>query len=363
MKKAIMTSAAMMSVAALVLTGCGKAPEDTQKTAAGDGKDFKACLVSDAGGWDDESFNESAYKGLQAAKEDLEIQTATAESQAASDFGPNVDNMVQQNCNLTMGVGFLLEDAIEKAAQNNPDMHFGLIDSTFADSEGKAVELDNAKPILFNTAEAAYLAGYLAADASKTKTVATFGGIKIPSVTVFMDGFADGVQKYNEEHQEDVKLLGWNKETQEGAFSGDFENQAQGQKLTEQLISQKADIIMPVAGPVGLGAAAAAKEAGDTKIIWVDTDGYESTDYGDIILTSVTKEIAKAVEDTIGQAVNDSFTADPYVGTLKNGGVGLAPFHDFDDEIPEETKEELEQLKDQIIEGDITVESPNSPKV
>src|SRR5690606_5219236 len=118
------------------------------------------------------------------------------------------------------------------------------------------VELPNAKPILFNTAEAAFLAGYLAAGMTETGTVATFGGIQIPSVAIFMDGFSDGINKYNEDNPDaNVQLLGWDKEAQNGSFSGDFENQSQGQTLTEQFIAQGADIIMPVAGPVGLGAA------------------------------------------------------------------------------------------------------------
>src|SRR5699024_3016457 len=209
--------------------------------------------------------------------------------------------------------------------------------------------------------EAAYLAGYVAAATTDSGKVGTFGGIQIPSVTIFMDGFADGVDKFNEDNDEDVKLLGWNKDKQDGSFSGDFENQGQGQELTKQLISQGADVIMPVAGPVGLGAAAAAKEAEDVKLVWVDSDGYESTEYGDIILTSVVKQIANAVEDTVEEGMNDEFTSEPYVGTLENEGVGLAPYHDFDDEVPDEVKDKVDELKQQIIDGSLTVESESTP--
>ena len=262
---------------------------------------------------------------------------------------------------MTMGVGFLLEDSIQQAAEANPDMHFGLIDSTFSDADGNTIELENGKPIIFNTAEASFLAGYLAAGMSETGTVATFGGIQIPSVTIFMDGFADGVDEYNSDNDEDVSLLGWDKESQEGSFSGDFDNQSQGQALTEQFMSQDADIIMPVAGPVGLGAASAAQDEEGTKIIWVDSDGYESTDYGDIILTSVMKEISNAVKDTIAEDVDGNFSAEPYVGTLENEGVGLAPYHDFEGEVPEELDTKIQELREQIIAGELTVESPSSP--
>ncbi|HLS33656.1 MAG TPA: BMP family ABC transporter substrate-binding protein, partial [Brevibacterium sp.] len=174
-------------------------------------------------------------------------------------------------------------------------------------------------------------------------------------------GFADGVDEYNSDNDEDVTLLGWDKEAQEGSFSGDFENQSQGQALTEQFMSQSADIIMPVAGPVGLGAASAAQGEEGTKIIWVDSDGYESTDYGDIILTSVTKEISNAVRDTIEQDLNGNFSAEPYVGTLENEGVGLAPYHDFEGEVPEELDAKVQELREEIIAGEVTVESPSSP--
>ncbi len=362
-RKHLAPAAAILATGALVLSACGEAPEDS---AAGDGggdnSDYKACIVSDQGGWDDKSFNESAKAGLDMAVEELGIDHATAESSADADFGPNVDNMVSQGCNITLGVGFLLEGAIHDAAEANTDLHFGLVDATFTDDDSNTVELDNGKPIIFNTAEAAYLAGYLAAGMSESGTVATFGGIQIPSVTIFMDGFVDGVAKYNEDNgDEEVKVLGWDKEAQSGSFSGDFENQSQGQALTEQFISQDADIIMPVAGPVGLGAASAASADGDTSIVWVDQDGYESTEYGDIILTTVQKEIATAVKDTIAQDVEGNFSSEPYVGTLENGGVDLAPYHDFEDEVPEELDAKVQELKEQIISGDIVVESPSTP--
>ncbi|MCK6209999.1 BMP family ABC transporter substrate-binding protein [Georgenia sp. EYE_87] len=369
-KKSIYATA-LAATAALALAACGAAPEDEPagnanggdgtSAAGGDNADFLACVVSDQGGWDDQSFNQSAYEGLQAAVEELGIEQADAESQADSDYGPNVDSMVQQGCDLTIGVGFLLEDPIQQAAEANPDTNFALIDSAFSGPDFAPVELENAKPILFNTAEASYLAGYVAAGTTKTGTVATFGGLQIPSVSIFMDGFADGVAKYNEDNGADVQLLGWDKEAQNGSFTGDFENQANGQTLTEQFIAQGADIVMPVAGPVGLGAAAAAQAAGDVMIVGVDSDWYESTEYGAIVLTSVVKQIGQAVQDTITESVEGEFTNEPYVGTLENEGVGLAPFHDFDAEVPQEVKDAVAQLQEQIISGEITVETPNAP--
>lgn len=364
--------AAASAAAVMVLAACGEAPSDDTETAdndnstasaaAGgeDNSDFKACMVSDQGGFDDQSFNQAAYSGLVSAEEELGIETAEAESNSDAEFGPNIDAMVQQDCDFVIGAGFLLEQAIEDAANANPDTNFGLVDSGFSDADFNPIELDNGKPILFNTAEAAFLAGYLAAGMTETDKVATFGGLPIPSVQIFMDGFSDGIDKYNEDNGTAVELLGWDKEAQNGSFANSFEDQTQGASLGEQFISQGADIIMPVAGPVGLGTASVA-EGTDTKLIWVDSDGYETTEYGDIILTSVLKHMGPAVHGAIEETVAGSFSNEPYVGTLENGGVSLAEFHDFESEVAQELKDKLAEYEEQIISGDLVIESPNSP--
>lgn len=369
MNKKIFTGV-MAATAALALAACGSAPDDNATTASGEATstggatesvDFLACMVSDAGGFDDQSFNQAAAAGLNRAVEEIGVQEARAQSSSNEDYGPNVDTMVQQGCNLVFGVGFLLEDAIQAAAEANPDVDFALLDSAFTAPDFSPVTLENGKPILFNTAEASYLAGYLAAGMTETGKVATFGGMQIPSVAIFMDGFADGVAKYNEDNGTTVQLLGWDKAAQNGSFTGDFDNQSNGQVFTEQFIAQGADIVMPVAGPVGLGAAAAAEAAGNVKIIWVDSDGFVTTSYGPIILTSVMKFMEGAVFNTIDEAAQGNFSSDPYVGTLENEGVGIAPFHDFDSAVPQELKDAIDGLRTEIIAGDIVVESPNAP--
>ncbi len=354
------TFAAIATASLLALGACSSANTDN---ADSDKKtDFKACLVSDAGGWDDKSFNESAYDGLMKVKKDLSVKTGTAESSSDADFQPNVDAMVADGCQLTIGVGFSLAGAIQKAADANSDLSFGLVDSIFTDKDFKPVEVKNARPLVFNTAEAAYLAGYVAAGMTKTGKVATFGGKQIPSVSIFMDGFADGVAAYNKAHNTKVEVLGWDKASQKGAFVNSFDDQALGKSQAKQFIDQGADIIMPVAGPVGLGAAAAAKEDGKTLIVGVDTDWYVANpDYKSIILTSVKKEIAAAIVDTVTSSVKGKFSNKSYVGTLENGGVSIAPFHDFDSKVSDDLKSEVTKLTEQIKSGELKVESPNAP--
>ncbi|PMC76483.1 MULTISPECIES: BMP family protein [unclassified Brachybacterium] len=371
--KSITRGLALVGAGLLTLAACGTPPEEGGSAgggggsdAGGAGSDYKACMVSDAGGWDDKSFNESSYNGLMSAKEKLKIDSQTAESTTNSDFAPNINNMVNEGCDLVITVGFLLATDTGNAATANTDVDFAIVDSTAQDADGNPIELDNVKPLEFDTAQAAFLAGYLAAGMTETGTVATYGGVNIPTVTIFMDGYVDGVKHYNEVHDEDVKVLGWNKETKDGSFAGTFEDVSKGKALSDEFYSQGADIIMPVAGPVGSGTLASAKEGDGRYVIWVDADGYETNSSDEeaqkLIITSVMKEMAVGVEDVITSGVEGNYSAEPYVGTLENGGVGLAPYHEFEDDVPAELAQEVEDLKQQIIDGEVTVESDASPQ-
>ena len=356
---------AVSAVAALALAACGEAPDENADAGSASGSaaaaDFLACMVTDQGGIDDRSFNASAWAGLQAAEASDGITAQYVTSKSESDYTPNVNSLVAEDCGIIVTVGFSLGDATKTAANENPDETFTIVDEN-PTNDGEAI--DNVKPLLFNTAEAAYLGGYLAAGMTESGTVATFGGAKLPSVTVFMDGFADGVDKYNEDNGADVELLGWDKEKQDGSFAGNFDAPTDGQNLAKNLIQQGADIIMPVAGKTGLGAAAAAQDSdGKVSIVWVDVDGYESaSQYKEVFLTTVEKSIADAVAATTVDTVNGNFDNTPFIGTLANDGVGLAPYHDFESKVPADLTAQVEDLKQQIIDGSITVESSNSPQ-
>nr|WP_250648992.1 MULTISPECIES: BMP family ABC transporter substrate-binding protein [unclassified Actinomyces] len=347
--------------AALGLAACGSAPTDSTTTQTAG---FKACMVSDEGGFDDQSFNQSGMEGLQRAKDELGVDIVGVESSSDADFQPNIDSLIQQNCNLIIGVGFVIAPALTEAAQANPDVQFAIIDSSFQSADGQTVELENGKPLSFNTAEASYLAGYVAAGTTKTGTVATYGGVAIPTVQIFMEGFAQGVAKYNADHGTNVQVLGWDPANPDaGSFTGDFTDTAKGQQLTQQFLSQGADIILPVAGPVGQGTLAALQDSGSTTsaAIWVDADGYNTTEFGSYMLTSVIKEIGNAVYDTVEQSANGKFTNEPYVGTLENGGVSIADFHDWDANVSADLKKEVEEIKQQIIDGTLDVSTAYDP--
>ena len=352
--------AAVGTVAAIALAGCSSAPDDSAdgSPAATGSSDFLACMVSDAGGIDDRSFNANAYKGVQDAAAEFGIQEKFLESKSQTYYAPNINSLVNDDCGIIITVGFLMEDATKAGAKANPEERFAIVDAA------SDPDLDNMKGLLFNSAQSSFLAGYLAAGMSESGKVATFGGLAIPSVTSFMDGYWEGVQYYNQENGANVEVLGWDQnKPAAGSFAGGFEDQAKGQQLAKNFIQQGADIIFPVAGPVGLGAAKEAQTTGKAAVIWVDSDGYESApQYKDVFLTSVLKKIDVAVKDTIGTAVNDEFTSEEYIGTLENDGTGLAPFHDFEDQVPAELKAQLDEIKQGIIDGSIEVTSPNQPQ-
>lgn len=349
---------------AVLLAGCASAPESGSDSTDAAAPDFLPCIVSDFGGFDDHSFNESSFNGITAASEELGVEFKEAESKSEDQYESNVSSMVDQGCDFILTVGFALANATRDAATASPDTQFALIDSALSNDDFSPLTLDNVKPVLYDTAQAAYLAGYLAAGTSKTGTVATYGGLPFPSVTIFMDGFVDGVAKYNEVKGTDVKVLGWDKAKQDGTMAGSFDDINQGKTLTQGFIDQGADIILPVAGPLFQGSAQAIQDSGkDVAIIGVDSDLFlTAPEFGAMYLTSVMKQMEDATQTIIVDAANGDFSSEPYVGTLENEGVLLAPLHDWESKVDAALIAEVDQLKADIIDGTITVESPSTPQ-
>jgi len=350
---------AISAVSALALAACSSAPADETTTTSSANEttpaqsiDYKACMVSDAGGFDDGSFNQSGFEGLQQAAADLGIDVATAESTTDSDFAPNIEAMIAADCDLIVTVGFALSAATVEAGLANPDVDFAIVDDWADNDFDGTTDAPNVKPLTFETDEAAYLAGYASAAATATGSIATFGGVAYPSVTIFMDGFLAGANAYNTDNGTTVSVLGW--DGTDGAFTGDFDDLSKGQTTAQGFMDQGADIILPVAGPVGGGAAAAAQKAGNTWIVGVDADWTVTyPEYSDIIFTSIMKNIGNAVYDTIVEGSSEAgLTYTPYVGTLENGGVGLAPF--ADGTVSAELQTKLDELSAGIMAGTIT---------
>lgn len=341
-----------LSIAA-ILAGCSPAPSTSSSQSA---SAYLPCIVSDTAGFNDHSFNQLGLQGVQEAATKLGTTYKKVESKSPSDYVPNVNELVSQKCNIIVASGFNLVAAVQSAATANTKTDFAMIDDN-------SIKLPNVKPVVYNTNESAFLGGYAAAAFSKTGVVATYGGQELPSVTIYMDGFWDGVQYYNKQNSANVKVLGWDEPSQKGTFVGNFTDQNASKTIATNLISQGADVIVPVAGSLYQGAGAAIRSTGaaavlegvDADIFLTDTNGYQ-----DLVLTSILKNIQPTVATVVEQAASAStFDNAPYVGTLKNGGVGLAPFHDFESKIPSTLTADLKTIEAGIIDGTIPVASPS----
>jgi basic membrane protein A len=311
-------------------------------------------MVTDTGGINDKSFNQSSYAGvLAAAAADANITPKYLQSTSTSDYASNITAFLGQKCGIIVTVGFLMGGATQVAAKASPDSKFAIVDFP-----QYSPPLKNVDALTFNTVQDAFLGGYLAAGMSKTGKVATFGGQKLSTVTIYMDGFYDGVQYYNTQHHAHVTVLGWNEASQNGEFTNSFTDLTAGQRITNTFITEGADIIFPVAGGVGLGAAKAVQTAdqagGHVNMMWVDTDGCVSAaQYCQYFITSIDKGITTAVKDSVLSAAHGTFAGGSYVGTLANGGAALAPYHDFAGKVSPALQAELAQIKTGIENGTI----------
>lgn len=350
----------------LVAVGCAQAPLEPSAgptpggtVLGGPPADFLACQVTASGGVDDRSFNQSAFAGLERAESELGITVEVRESRSESDYEAHITAFVEQGCDIIVTVGSLMGPATAEAARANPQQAFAIVDGDLPSGDGEDVTYDNVRELTFATDRAAFLAGYLAAGMTKTRKVATFGGPKIPTVTSFMDGFHAGVQHHNSEKDTDVEVLGWDPaDPGSGLFTGDFDGTDRARRVAETLLANGADIIMPVVGPGGLGAAAAVEESGEeSSAIWIVTDGCESAvQFCEVFLTSVMKNVDEAVFEAVKAKFDGRFEGGLHRGTLDNDGVGLAPLHEFDAEVPQELKDELDRIERGIIDGSIAVE-------
>ena len=355
--KAIVKAGAALSILAVVLAGCAK---PASKSAATKAK-FLGCMVTDTGGIDDKSFNQSSWEGMQAALKADPSKIAKVEylpSTAASDYAKNISTFIARKCGVIVTVGFSMNTATEAAAKANPKQKFAIVDCSYASACLPKPQKGNIDQLVFNTVQDAYLGGYLAAGMTKTGKVATYGGMKFGTVTIYEDGFWDGVQQYNKVHHTHVQVLGWSEPKQNGTFAGSFTNLSAGQTIANTFIHEGADIIFPVAGAVGLGTAQAVKAANSSgknvNMFWVDTDGcISAAAYCKYFITSVEKGIVAAVKTAVTDAANGK-SGGTYIGTLANGGAVLAPFHPpWNTKVPAKLQSELNQLKSQIESGKI----------
>ncbi|NND02919.1 MAG: BMP family ABC transporter substrate-binding protein [Acidimicrobiia bacterium] len=345
-RKSLIVLVALATLVAMI----GVAP-----AGANHGANGKICIVNDIGGVN--PFNASAAAGAAEAEKKLHVDVDILDADTPADITANIDQFVSDgDCDLIFGVAFIVAVAMEPFVIANPDQAFVVLDFTTGGI------YPNVAEVVFEVDEAAFLAGYIAAGVSETGKVGVFGGLPIPPVTAFMDGYALGVEWYNSVYGADVEVLGWDPDLQSGLFSFTFTDPAAGQAIASALYDQGADSVFPVAGPTGFGvideASLRTANGEEVRVVGVDTDW--SADFGDpdrVILTSVIKDLGPAVFNQAAAWVDGTWTGGVVHEGLAEESADIARFRKLNRVVPGFLKNDLKELRSGIIDGSI----PTSP--
>jgi len=345
-----------MVLALVAVAGCGGSGggggQGDGGGGGGGGAEVRPALVLDIGGLGDQSFNDSAFAGLQRAKKDLDVQTETLESNAATDYVNNLTQLADSGYNPVFAVGFLMTDAVNEIAPQYPDTDFAIVDSV--------VEPKNAASLVFREHEGSYLAGVVAGLMTQEKTdytnpddkvVGFLGGQESDLIGKFEAGYEAGVKSVCPDCEVLVQYAGSTPEA--------FNDPAKGKEISLQQINEGADIIYHASGGTGAGLFDAAKDKG---IFAIGVDSDQAKLIPDApILTSVLKRVDNAVYQAIQDANDGKFPGGEIIDLgLKENGLSLAPFGRFDGDVPQEVKDEVDKAQQGIISGDIKV--PEKPQ-
>ena len=294
---AVGLTAIMMSS---LLVGCSSKTESNEDV-------YKIGMISDTGGVNDESFNQSTWEGLQQAQEKYgkdKVQVKYVESSQEADYTPNIETFVEEDLALIIGVGYKMAGAIEEASKNYPDVQFAIIDHSYEKQP------ENVTSLIYEDNTAAYLAGLVAAKKTETNKVAFIGGIKSATLDKFEYGFRAGVKAANPKCELTVRYL------------NSFSDSALAKSVANQMHKDGVDVIYTAAGAAGTGAIEAAKE-NNKMAIGVDVD--QSPLAPDNIISSTMKNVNVSIVNLVGEILEDNYQGGQViVNTLASGGVGLS---------------------------------------
>ncbi len=344
--------AAVLGLSVAGLAGCAQSPDGG---TSADLSDIKACLVSGADGYSS-AGGTLASQGLDRAASELGVQTGRAEAHAASDYATGIQAMVSAGCGYVIGISPDQSDALAAAARANPDVHFALVGAT------KDVAEDNLKLVKYQSPQAGFLAGYLAAASSQSGTVGTFGATNTPAVTLYMDGFSQGVNYFNQQKPAQVKVVGWTAGSQSGAFVGGADatgDTAGAAAQANALIAQGADVVMPVAGAANSGAAQAAGEHPGVRVIGTGDDLCTADSQTCSVTLATAGTAVDAMVFELVKQLGEGFTSDTLVATLDNQGVALMSVGK-DASVSQDVSDQLEQVRQAVAAGTVKVTSPST---
>lgn len=326
-----MVAIIMIFMVTIGMIGCSSSKDKQEK------KDFSVGIVLGEGGANDQSFNQSSIEGLEKAKKELGIQGRFLESNQDADYVPNIEIFIDDEVDLIIGVGYTTASAMLDAAKLYPDRNFVMIDTNY-EEEGQEIP-DNMLCVTFDEKEAAYLVGLIASKMSETNKVGFIGGMKIPNITRFEEGFAAGVEAGGK----GTKLL--------SQYANNFDDASLGKSIANQMYTNDVDVIFSAAGNVGTGAIEVAKEK-NKYAIGVDMD--QNNLAPDNVISSAMKRVDIGVFDIIEKAKKGEFKGGTaMVYGLKEDAVGIAPTTSKN--VPKEILDFVEEQGNKLINGEIKV--------
>jgi basic membrane protein A and related proteins len=324
MKKQSLLYLVFVLLLTTVISGCGIKEEDPLKN-----KTKIGIMLSDVG-LGDQSFSDAAFQGLMKARDELGIVFDYRELQDTKTYEQGFEELVKEKNDIIIGLGFMVQEDLEKVARKYPEQKFLLIDAVS--------DLDNITSITFKEDEGSYLAGVIAAMTTKTKTVGFVGGDNVPLIQKFAKGFEEGVKSVDP----NIKIL--------TKYAGDFGDEQLGASIAKEMIANKSDVLYAAAGLTGAGVL---KEAERNKVyaIGVDSDQYFLAEKA--VITSMMKNIDVALFETIKDYMkNKELPTQPIELGLKENGVGLAPIRVIP--FTSEDEQEFEKAKEKLANGEIS---------
>jgi basic membrane protein A len=329
-RKLSVLSLVLILVLSLTLTAC---------TGGGKSSALKVAMVTDEGGVNDQSFNQSAWEGLQQAEKDLGVKVSYQESKQDADYAPNFETLLDASNNMIWGVGYKLADATLAAAKANPEIKYGIVDFDYGDETP-----DNVVGVVFKAEQPSFLVGYIAAKMTETNKLGFVGGIPGDVIWGFDYGYQAGVQYAAKELGKEITVL--------SQYADSFSDAAKGKSIASNMYQQGMDIVFHAAGGVGDGVIEAAKEQ-DKKVIGVDRDqNYLAPDH---VITSAMKRVDVGIYNVVKDLKDGKFAGGTTVkyGLEDNGAVDIAPTSNK--HVPQEILDRVEELKKDIIDGKIVV--------
>lgn len=340
---------AIFGSSALLLAACGNSEEDSTEDAGDEETgedDFKIAMVTDTGGVDDRSFNQSAWEGMNEWADENDLSEEAIDyyqSDSEDEYVPNINNATTDGYDIVYAIGFLLQDPIETIAKQNPERHYGLVD--------EVSDLDNVVSLNFRDNENSFLAGMAAALTTETDKVGFLGGIKGPVIDRFQTGFVEGVEYVNDSIDIDIQ------------YADSFSDSAAGQQIAAGMYSNGADVIFHASGAVGNGAFQEARnrmEDGSDTDLWVigvDRDQEEEGKWesdgesGNVTLASTVKNVGTAIKLSANDTMQGNFPGGENLSYgFEDNGIDFTRGY-----IKDDAWEEIEDARQKIIDGEIEV--------